>query len=65
MNKSEIGQAVAERRETLDITQDRLAKLCGLSVHTVSNLETGTGNVTLETLLKVADVLGYVVKVGP
>ena len=62
MNKNEIGQAVAERRATLDITQERLAKLCGLSVHTVSNLETGTGNVTLETLLKVADILGYAVK---
>ena len=46
----------------MDITQERLAKLCGLSVHTVSNLETGTGNVTLETLLKVADILGYAVK---
>ena len=53
---------MAERRATLDITQERLAKLCGLSVHTVSNLETGTGNVTLETLLKVADILGYAVK---
>lgn len=56
---------MAERRATLDITQARLAKLCGLSVHTLSNLETGTGNVTVETLLKVAGVLGYAVKVGP
>ena len=35
-----------------------------MSVHTVSNLETGGGNVTLDTLLKVAGVLGFKVEVG-
>lgn len=64
MNKMEIGKALAERRNTLDITQARLAKLSGVSVHTVSNLETGGGNVTLDTLLKVAGVLGFKVEVG-
>lgn len=64
MNKSEIGKAISVRRETLSITQARLAKLSGVSVHTVSNIETGVGNVTLDTLLKVAGVLGYKVRVG-
>lgn len=64
MNKTEIGIAIAERRDTLDITQARLAKLSGVSVHTVSNIETGTGNVTLDTLLKVAATLGFKVRVG-
>ncbi|MDE3275995.1 MAG: helix-turn-helix transcriptional regulator [Verrucomicrobiota bacterium] len=31
-----------------------IAKLSGVSVHTLSNLETGEGNVTLDTLHKVA-----------
>ena len=64
MNKSEIGTAIAERRDTLDITQARLAKLSGVSVHTLSNLETGKGNVTLDMLLKVADIVGFKVRVG-
>ena len=64
MNKSEIGTAIAERRDTLDITQARLAKLSGASVHTLSNLETGEGNATLDTLLKVADTVGFKVRVG-
>lgn len=64
MNKKEIGTVIAERRDTLNITQSRLAKLSGVSVHTLSNLETGEGNVTLETLLKVADTMGFKVRVG-
>ena len=64
MNKSEIGKAIAERRNTLDISQTRLAKLSGVSVHTLSNLETGEGNVTLDTLLKVANTVGFKVRLG-
>ena len=64
MNKSEIGTAIAKIRDTLDITQARLAKLSGVSVHTLSNLETGEGKVTLDTLLKVADSVGFMVRVG-
>lgn len=63
-NKKEIGQAIVERRDTLGVTQARLAKLSGVSVHTLSNLETGEGNVTLDTLRKVASTLGYHVRVG-
>ena len=64
MNKEEIGRYVVERRDTLDISQVRLAELSGVSVHTLSNFETGNGNVTLDTLLKVTGVLGLKVKVG-
>ena len=64
MNKKEIGRVIVERRDTLDITQARLAKLSGVAVHTLSNLETGDGNVTLDTLLKVAGVVGFKVRVG-
>ena len=64
MNKAEIGRYIIERRDTLRISQAYLAGLSGVSVHTLSNLETGKGNVTLDTLLKVAGVLGLKVKVG-
>ena len=64
MNKGEIGRYVVERRDTLNVSQARLAELSGVSVHTISNLETGNGNVTLDTLLKVARILGLKVKIG-
>ena len=64
MNKKEIGKAIIARRDTLNITQARLAKLSGVSVHTISNLETGEGNVTLEMLIKISEIIGYKVTVG-
>ena len=64
MNKLEIGAAIVERRKTLKVSQERLAELSGISVHTLSNLETGRGNITLDTLLKVAGTLGYRIVVG-
>ena len=64
MNKGDIGRYVIERRDTLEISQARLAELSGVSVHTLSNLETGNGNVTLDTLLKVAGILGLKVEIG-
>lgn len=64
MNKSEIGMAIAERRRTLGVSQGRLAELSGVSIHTISDLETGRGNITLETLLKIVETIGYRVSVG-
>ena len=64
MNKKEIGEYIVERRDALHISQGRLAELSGVSVHTLSNLETGNGNVTVETLLKITEILGLKVSVG-
>ena len=64
MNKVEIGKYIVGRRDTLHISQGRLAELSGVSVHTLSNLETGSGNVTLATLLKVTKILGLKLTVG-
>lgn len=64
MNKREIGLALMARRDELRITQARLARVSGVSVHTLSNLETGVGNVMLDTLLKVVTTLGFKVRVG-
>lgn len=64
MNKKEIGLALVARRNELRITQARLARVSGVSVHTLSNLETGVGNITLDTLLKVVTTLGFKVRVG-
>ena len=64
MNKRQIGEAIAERRDTLGISQARLAKLSGVSIHTLSNIETGKENVTLDVLMRIASTIGYEVRVG-
>jgi transcriptional regulator with XRE-family HTH domain len=42
MNLREIGLLVRQRRETLGLSQDRLAKMSALSRATINQLETGT-----------------------
>jgi len=42
MNLYEIGKLVRERRDTLGLSQDRLAKMAGLSRATINQLESGT-----------------------
>ena len=44
MNLREIGLKVSDRRIALGLSQDRLAKLCGLSRSTIHHLEAGTLN---------------------
>lgn len=44
MNLREIGLKVAQRRTDLGLSQDRLAKLCGLSRSTIHHLEKGSLN---------------------
>lgn len=55
MNLREVGLLVRERRETLGLSQDRLAKMAGLSRATINQLETGAlvdlGVTKLATLL--------------
>lgn len=45
------------RRSHLNISQMQLAKLVGTKQPAISRLERGDGNITLNTLLRVADAL--------
>lgn len=53
-----IGNSIKARRKALKVTQPQLAELAGVSVTTLYQIERGQGNPTLETLDKIADVLG-------
>lgn len=64
MNIGEISDYIVRRRKTLKISQRELAELSGISLHSLSNLESGKGNPTLESLLKVADTLGVTIAAG-
>lgn len=46
------------RREKLEITQEDLAKLSGVSLRTIIQIESGKGNPTIKTIQKIGDVLG-------
>lgn len=59
MNIFEVGQVVRTRRLALGMTQQRLAKLAGLSRQTVQKLETGAiGDLSFGRLVKLLGVLG-------
>jgi y4mF family transcriptional regulator len=58
MHQQDITEALKERRKSLSITQEHLAELAGVGLRTIKAIESGEGNPTLETVLKIADVLG-------
>lgn len=65
MSPNELGQALRNRRKLAKITQTDLADLSGLSVHTLSDLESGKGNPTFEVLSKLCHVLGLEIQLVP
>jgi len=42
----------------LKVNQENLAKLSGIGLRTIKQFESGKGNPTLQTIQKIADVLG-------
>ena len=58
MHLSRVILAIKERRAILRITQEQTAELAGVGLRTLKALESGTGNPTVKTLAKVANVLG-------
>ena len=58
MYLNKIIQTIKERREALRVTQENLAKLSGVGLRTLKQLESGKGNPTLTTVQKLGDALG-------
>ena len=58
MHFNDLTKTVKERREMLQVTQETLAELSGVGLRTLKQFESGNGNPTLQTLQKLADVLG-------
>lgn len=58
MHHQDIIETLKKRRIMLQVNQETLALLSGVSLRTVKQFESGKGNPTLETLQKLADVLG-------
>ena len=60
-----IGALLQARRKELGLNQIDTAEIAGISVHTLSNIETGTGNPTVETLLELCELLGLELVLRP
>ena len=58
MHFLELIKTIKERREVLQVTQEKLAELSGVGLRTLKQFESGKGNPTLATIQKIADVLG-------
>jgi len=65
MNLRDIGQHLHQRREALGLSQDRLAKLAGLSRATINQLENGAPNdLGAAKLMALLDLVGLRLDVG-
>ena len=62
MHHKDIIETIKKRRILLQTNQETLSLLSGVSLRTVKQFESGKGNPTLETLQKLADVLGLELK---
>lgn len=58
MHLVDICNKIKERRSLLGITQQDLADISGVGLRTIKEIETGKGNPSINTLLKILDVLG-------
>ena len=55
-----IGERVRARRKALGISQRDLSEIAGVSLHTISDIESGKGNPTIATLEQLLRPLGMV-----
>jgi transcriptional regulator with XRE-family HTH domain len=61
MNKLVIPLAknMKEQRKKKDLSQDKLSKLAGITLHTITKIESGTTlDPRIETVKRIADALG-------
>lgn len=63
MDISQIGNIFKIRREFLNLRQEDLAEMSGVATKTIHIVEAGTGNPSLETIMKLADILGLEIAV--
>lgn len=60
-----LGQDIKRFRKQKGLNQQDLAHLAGLSVRPIYLLESGKGNVRLETLIAICNALGLTIQLTP
>ena len=61
--KKKIGEQLKSRREVLKISQEYVQDYTSISPSTLSNLEQGKSNYTIDKLLSVLDILGLEIEI--
>ena len=54
----ELKEIMKQRREFLSLTQQDLAEMAEVGVATIKDIERGKGNPSLNTIMKILEVLG-------
>jgi transcriptional regulator with XRE-family HTH domain len=62
MTNDMIIKIIKERKDILRINQEYLAELSEVGIATIKRFESGKGNITLNNLQKIADILGLEIK---
>ncbi|NPV89756.1 MAG: helix-turn-helix transcriptional regulator [Firmicutes bacterium] len=57
INYKELGERIAKRRKVLNLTQDNVSEATGLSNNHISNIENNHSIPSIETLMKICEVL--------
>lgn len=63
MTQAQIGTYISKRRNFLDVTQQDLAELSGVGLRTIIQVERGTGNPSLSTIMQITKTLGLEIAV--
>jgi transcriptional regulator with XRE-family HTH domain len=58
MNIQKIGKIIQERRDYLNLTQKDVAEMTGITFKSISEIELGIRNPSINTLNRILDVLG-------
>ena len=58
MNNQQIVKIIQERRDYLNLTQKDVAEMTGITFKSISEIELGLRNPSLNTLKSILDVLG-------
>lgn len=61
--KLKVAEKLAELREKMGLTQAQFARKMNVSQQLISRIESGSDNITIETLIKFFFILGVVLKI--
>ncbi len=64
MAKLKMAHKLAELREANGLSQSELARRMRVSQQLISRIESGSDNLTIETLIRFFDILGVHLKIG-
>ena len=63
-NLADIGKVIKNKRLSLNLRMDVVALKCGITRATLSLIENGKGNCSINTYLKLSEILGLSLKVN-